>query len=340
MMRRREAIARSFPTLLVPRLRLGTQFTRLRLATAPRQMIQPKASQMFGSLVYCTPQHILRGRSFADVRSQAEPGNEETGKMPMTAETKLEQAALAIASADAIVIGAGAGMGVDSGLPDFRGAEGFWKAYPPYRKLGLEFMEVANPQWFRQGFAILHRWAGRMKHGAFVFTSNVDGQFQKAGFADDRISECHGSVHWMQCLHDCGAGIFSADGCQVTINEETMRAAEPLPMCLKCGKMARPNILMFGDWGWDDARTIAQQQRLRAWLESLEGKLAVIECGAGLAIPTVRLFCERLAHASHGRLIRINVREPEVPDGEIGLAMGALDALRAIAERLASDGLN
>jgi NAD-dependent SIR2 family protein deacetylase len=36
-----------------------------------------------------------------------------------------------------VVIGAGAGMGVDSGLPDFRGPDGFWKAYPPYRHLGL-----------------------------------------------------------------------------------------------------------------------------------------------------------------------------------------------------------
>ncbi len=279
----------------------------------------------------------------------------------MTDDAQLEQAALAIASADALVIGAGAGMGVDSGLPDFRGTEGFWNAYPPYRKLGLEFMEVANPQWFRDdptlawgfyghrlnlyraavphaGFAILARWAARMKHGAFVFTSNVDGQFQKAGFAEDRVIECHGSIHWMQCLNGCGVGIFPADGRQVRIDEETMRAAQPMPTCGKCGQMARPNILMFGDWGWDDARTTAQQQRFRTWLDGLEGKLAVIECGAGLAIPTVRLFCERLANASRGRLIRINVREPEVPAGEIGLAMGALAALGTIDERLPQGG--
>ena len=39
-------------------------------------------------------------------------------------------------------------MGVDSGLPDFRGDRGFWKAYPPYAKLGLHFAEMANPRWF------------------------------------------------------------------------------------------------------------------------------------------------------------------------------------------------
>jgi len=37
-------------------------------------------------------------------------------------------------------------MGVDSGLPDFRGAEGFWRAYPPYRNLDLQFDQLANQE--------------------------------------------------------------------------------------------------------------------------------------------------------------------------------------------------
>ena len=36
---------------------------------------------------------------------------------------------------DALLVAAGAGMGVDSGLPDFRGDEGFWRAYPPFAAL-------------------------------------------------------------------------------------------------------------------------------------------------------------------------------------------------------------
>src|SRR5438445_8809587 len=67
----------------------------------------------------------------------------------MTLERLLDRAAGAIARADALLIGAGAGMGVDSGLPDFRGTEGFWNAYPPFRKLGLSFVDLANPRWFR-----------------------------------------------------------------------------------------------------------------------------------------------------------------------------------------------
>ena len=45
-------------------------------------------------------------------------------------EPGLRAAAELIADADALIIAAGAGMGVDSGLPDFRGNEGFWRAYP------------------------------------------------------------------------------------------------------------------------------------------------------------------------------------------------------------------
>lgn len=55
---------------------------------------------------------------------------------------EIQRAAELISEADALLITAGAG--VDSGLPDFRGNEGFWNAYPPYRKLGRSFIEMAN----------------------------------------------------------------------------------------------------------------------------------------------------------------------------------------------------
>ena len=63
-------------------------------------------------------------------------------------EKSLQKAADWIRQADALLIGAGAGMGVDSGLPDFRGNEGFWKAYPPFR--GKPFAKMSNPRWFFQ----------------------------------------------------------------------------------------------------------------------------------------------------------------------------------------------
>ncbi len=272
----------------------------------------------------------------------------------------LERAARAIRSAEAILIGAGAGMGVDSGLPDFRGGQGFWKAYPPYAELGLDFVSLANPRLFssdpelawgfyghrlmlyrqtepHEGFAILHRWMSRMPRGGFVYTSNVDEHFQKAGFCPELVHEVHGTIGAMQCLRECGVGIFSAQPFSPVVDHRTMRAVPPLPQCPKCGELARPNILMFGDWGWDSFDAEAQQQRLRSWLASIEGtRVVVVECGAGKAIPTVRHACEQIARRHDGTLIRINPRDPEVPDGGISLPMGAIEALRAIDERIGS----
>ncbi len=168
-------------------------------------------------------------------------------------EASLRFAARAVDEAEALVITAGAGMGVDSGLPDFRGPEGFWNAYPAFRELGLRFEQLANPEWFfddpalawgfyghrlnlyrrtvpHEGFATLLRWAAEKPLGAFVFTSNVDGQFQKAGFPENRIVECHGSIHFLQCLRSCGEPIRSAAGVDVEIDEATCRARPPLPV--------------------------------------------------------------------------------------------------------------
>ena len=280
----------------------------------------------------------------------------------MSVDTALHEAATAIAAAGAILIGAGAGMGVDSGLPDFRGPQGFWRAYPPYERLGLHFTGIANPRWFVQdpelgwgfyghrmglyrrtepheGFAILRKWAGRIPHGGFVYTSNVDGHFQRAGFDPDRIVEVHGTIAAMQCLDDCGAGIFPSDPYEVAIDESNMRAVPPLPACPNCGGLARPNILMFGENNssracWDSARTDAQYRRLGSWLEGLNRRVVIIELGAGQAVPTIRLMSEDFVQQLGATLVRINPSDPQVPPGGLSVPKGALEALRAIDERL------
>ena len=278
----------------------------------------------------------------------------------MTVTRDIRQAAETIQSADALLITAGAGMGVDSGLPDFRGAEGFWKAYPVLARLGLSFAEMANPMWFEKdpylawafyghrldlyrrtrphdGFTKLLGWAANKPEGYFVFTSNVDGQFQQAGFNPERIVECHGSIHHFQCTHECGGVIWEAGNEQVMVDETVFRAANPLPRCHQCGGMARPNILMFSDASWIADRSHTQQGRFLQWLQALEKKsarLTVIELGAGTAIPTVRYTSESVAKRLRGSLIRINPREPQVPDGCVSFAIGALEGIRQIEEAL------
>lgn len=273
----------------------------------------------------------------------------------------VQRAARAIAQADALLITAGAGFGVDSGLPDFRGDEGFWKAYPPYARLGVGFMDMANPQHFADdpafawgfyghrrnlyratrphaGFALLKAWGAARPAGAFVYTSNVDGQFQAAGFDPERIVECHGTLRLDQCFAACGQRPFPADPREVEVDLETMRARGELPTCPRCRGLARPNVLMFGDWSWEPALEQEQRARLDAWLEELGGRrIVVIEGGAGTAIPTVRRLSEAVGRRPGNTLVRINPREPQVPRDHIGIAAGALATLQAIARSLESE---
>ena len=264
----------------------------------------------------------------------------------------IELAAEAIRRAEVLLIGAGAGMGVDSGLPDFRGPEGFWKAYPAFR--GRQFAEMSNPRWFdedpalawgffghrlnlyraavpHRGFAILKAWSAAVLHGGFVFTSNVDGQFQKAGFAEDRLVECHGTIHQLQCVRGCSDQLWPTELPHLDIDPETIRARGELPCCPQCGGLARPNILMFGDGGWNSRRSAAQAWRFQAWLNRVSReRLVAVELGAGTAIPTVR----SVAESSGGFVIRINPRDTEPPRHGVALSCGALEALETLNERL------
>lgn len=259
----------------------------------------------------------------------------------------IQIAADVINGADGLLITAGAGMGVDSGLPDFRGTEGFWKAYPALRQAGINFQTIASPGTFRsdpalawgfyghrlqryretlphEGFAILRDLALFMDHGAFIFTSNVDGQFQKAGFGTGQVAECHGSIHHLQCLDGCMGDIWPARDFQPEVDTVRCRLLNDPPHCQWCGSIARPNILMFGDTGWLDHRFREREAHLQQWLAKVK-RLVIIELGAGTSIPSVRHFGE----FQEGFLIRINPREAELPKGRRGLSL-ELPALRAL----------
>lgn len=270
-----------------------------------------------------------------------------------------KQAAKAIEEADALIISSGAGMGVDSGLPDFRGNEGFWKAYPPIAKLGISFSEMANPRWFKEkpelawafyghrlnlyretkphkGFYQLLEIANNKRCKYFVYTSNVDGQFQKAGFDTERIVEVHGSIHHFQCSQQCHDNIWEAKDIKVKVNMEKFFAHSPLPLCPKCEAIARPNILMFGDWKWNGIRSDKQSTKYTSWLQQLQQenkKVVIIEMGAGKAVPTVRMQSSRLTRALNATLLRINPRDYDLPKGNhIAIPTGAAEGIQGIID--------
>lgn len=264
-----------------------------------------------------------------------------------------------IAKADALLITAGAGMGVDSGLPDFRGGKGFWGAYPALGKLGISFEEMAQPRWFddrpemawafyghrqqlyretkpHDGFRTLLEWGRAMPAGYFVVTSNVDGQFEAADFPEDRTFEQHGNIHRYQCTTPCGGAIWLDDPPDLKIDLETITARGRLPRCPECGALARPNVLMFADGAWVAKVKHEQEQRYRAWLASVrDRKLVILELGAGTAIATIRWHGEKLAgERPQTTLVRVNPDAVDAEEPVIAVRLGALEALRQIEEQL------
>ncbi|WP_066124314.1 Sir2 family NAD-dependent protein deacetylase [Bordetella ansorpii] len=98
------------------------------------------------------------------------------------------------------------------------------------------------------GFGILRRWIEASPLGGAVFTSNVDGHFQKAGFDEGLLLECHGSIHHLQCQARCPSGIWSAQTVQPDVDLDHCLLRGLPPSCPHCGGLARPSILMFDAW--------------------------------------------------------------------------------------------
>ena len=244
-----------------------------------------------------------------------------------------------------LLITAGAGMGVDSGLPDFRGSKGFWSKSGLMKNSSMGYRDLARPKLFRnlpsrawgfygkrineyrnivphEGFRILKKWTEELFCDSFVFTSNVDNQFQKAGFLEEKIVECHGSILHKQCLQNCCKKVWVMDDISFEIDSKNF-AYGKCPKCENCGGPSRPNVHMFADLEWVGSRTAKQEKRYKSWLKSIDlEKLLIIELGAGMIIKNIRLEAKKL----DVDIIRINPESYEVNKGA-SIKAGSLEAL-------------
>jgi NAD-dependent SIR2 family protein deacetylase len=219
------------------------------------------------------------------------------------------------AAADGIVILAGAGMGVDSGIPDFRGKSGLWTEDKS------NFLKFATASSFEtdplstwnfyitrliaysnfephKGYVDLNK-LGKDK---FVVTSNVDMQFVKAGYDQNKIVEIHGNLRGLQCMRLC-----CRDNYAMPKFTNALSNVNDIPRCPKCGSYLRPKVMMFNDplFLYDDVDS--QMSNYRSWAETKSNILG-IEIGAGTTVPSIRLF----GHERTNALIRINPYDAEV----------------------------
>lgn len=178
---------------------------------------------------------------------------------------------------------------------------------------------------------------------SFVFTSNVDGAFGKAGFAAEQIMEVHGAISRMQCTQRRCPGDYwyTPENLNLKFNEKTFRLTDDVPICQHehCNLPARPNVLMFGDSHYISTHTSWQESNMDNWQSQMvetDAKVVVIEIGAGKYVPTVRYKSEEICDQLPGAtLIRINPRDPDIPRSEdISLPLRGLEALQLIQRQL------
>ena len=93
---------------------------------------------------------------------------------------------------------------------------------------------------------------------------------------------------------------------------------------------------MFSDFQWDSNRTLNQERKYQDWLKNQKSKrLVVLEIGAGIDVPTVRLNCEEVYRMIGDHYIRINPIESEIAYEEaVSLPMKAEEAIKAINQKI------
>jgi NAD-dependent deacetylase len=151
-------------------------------------------------------------------------------------------------AAGRITVVTGAGVSAASGVPTFRGAGGLWK--------NRQAQQLATPEAFRDDPALVWEWyewrrqliAGCQPNAAHraiarwserpgftLVTQNVDGLHERAGTRD--VVRYHGSIWHLRCWKDCGAPEW----------EDLSVPLSPMPPRCRCGALARPGVVWFGE---------------------------------------------------------------------------------------------
>ena len=228
----------------------------------------------------------------------------------MTHENEIARLHEAIKSADAVVVGAGAGLSTAAGFtysgerferlfPDFIAKYGIRDIYSgglfPFSSLEEYWAWWSRSIWCNRYEPapkdtydkLLRLLAGKE---FFVITTNVDHQFQLAGFPKERLCYTQGDYGLGQCSEPCHDATYDNYETVKRMVEEQhdMRVpTELVPYCPKCGKPMTMNLRIDGTFV-EDADWHAAAERYRDFLEAHEtGKVLYLELGVGGNTPVI-----------------------------------------------------
>jgi NAD-dependent deacetylase len=193
----------------------------------------------------------------------------------------------------------GAGVSVESGIPDFRSAEGLWSKYDPEEYAHINSFR-SNPekiwQMIKEMMELVLGAEPNPAHSALaeleqmgllssVITQNVDGLHQRGGSKE--VIEFHGSNQWLVCLQ-----------CAYRQEAASLSFEAIPPRCPQCSSILKPDVVFFGEPIPWEAQTRAFEEAGTCELVLAIGTSAVVYPAAG--IPTT-------AKQSGAKIVEINM---------------------------------
>jgi NAD-dependent deacetylase len=180
----------------------------------------------------------------------------------------------ALAKEGHVLVLTGAGVSAESGIPTFRGKEGYWtvgsREYHPQELATHDaFTQMPWEVWawylYRRGVCraaapnpahdALVRWDRALGERFGLITQNVDGLHARAGSPRERTFPIHGDINLMRCANECAVERWPISEAVPSLGkgEAVTDAVKALLVCPRCGGMARPHVLWF-DESYDEPR--------------------------------------------------------------------------------------
>ena len=212
-----------------------------------------------------------------------------------------------------VVFLSGAGFSAASGIPTFRGEEGYWRegsaVYTPMEMATFR-MFSNHPHrvwaWYRMRLSTCREATPNAAHEALValeerlegrltlVTQNVDGLHGRSGFPQGTLMEIHGNIEKRRC---------SQPACHYQDKHPPFQPDEPLKKedysCPRCQAWLRPHVLWF-----DEVYSEEHYQAQSAMTATYHGKVLIV-CGTS-GSTNLPLQMMQMAHETGAHILDIN----------------------------------